>query len=214
MKTSLVVTTQKQKSNKPAQQERNKPMSDLRMPDVNNTEVVGRLTRDPELHYTGSGIAVCTFGIAVSKKFKDAGGATKEKTVFLDCKCWKQQAEWVGEKISKGDPVLVNGELAMDEWDDKATGKKRTKIIINAFKVQMLAWAEGQNSQGGNQGQRQNNNGPGGASDQQRGYNQQHSSGGGQQGGYQGGSQGGYNQGGQPQPRVIEEPIPEDDIPF
>lgn len=170
---------------------------DLKMPALNKVQLAGNLTRDPELKYLPSGMAVCEFAIAVTKAYSSKG-ERKEETFFWDCKCWKQTAEFIGEKVKKGDPVLVDGSLTQDSWVDNKTGANRMKVIINAMSVQTMAWP----ADGGSQG------------------SQGHSSGGGQQGGYR-------PQGAQPRtqapapgappvpaPRVIEEPIPEDDIPF
>lgn len=180
-------------------------MSDLRMPDLNRVSLAGRLTRDPELQYIQSGTALCKLGLAVSKKFKTKSGETREDTVFINITAWGPTAEYCNEYMKKGAPVMVEGRLTMSEWEDKNTGQKRTAIEVTAERIQNMVWEDrGNNQGGGNQG---------------GGYNQ--NQGGGNQGG--GGGQGGYNQGGgqnqnqggnAPQPRHIEEPIPEDDIPF
>jgi single-strand DNA-binding protein len=168
-------------------------MADLRMPDINRVTIAGRLTRDPELRYIQSGTAVCKLGLAVSRKFKTKTGETREETLFVNATVWGQSGEWVGERLKKGAPVLVEGSLKSSEWEDKNTGQKRTAIDINATRVQPLAWEDrGGQGGGGNYGGGQ---------------------GGGQQGGgQQGGNYGGYSDA--PSPRNIEEPIPEDDIPF
>lgn len=164
-------------------------MADLRMPDINRVTIAGRLTRDPELRYIQSGTAVCKLGLAVSRKFKTKTGETREETLFINATVWGQSGEWVGERLKKGAPVLVEGSLKSSEWEDKNTGQKRTAIDINANRVQPLAW-EDRGGQGG-------------------GDNYGGGQGGGQQGG---GNYGGYSDA--PSPRNIEEPIPEDDIPF
>jgi len=168
-------------------------MADLRMPDINRVTIAGRLTRDPELRYIQSGTAVCKLGLAVSRKFKTKTGETREETLFVNATVWGQSGEWVGERLKKGAPVLVEGSLKSSEWEDKNTGQKRTAIDINATRVQPLAWEDrGGQGGGGNYG-------------------------GGQGGGQQGDGQEGRNYGGYsdaPSPRNIEEPIPEDDIPF
>jgi single-strand DNA-binding protein len=168
-------------------------MADLRMPDINRVTIAGRLTRDPELRYIQSGTAVCKLGLAVSRKFKTKTGETREETLFVNATVWGQSGEWVGERLKKGAPVLVEGSLKSSEWEDKNTGQKRTAIDINATRVQPLAWEDrGGQGGGGNYGGGQ---------------------GGGQQGdGQEGGNYGGYSDA--PSPRNIEEPIPEDDIPF
>lgn len=171
-------------------------MSDLRVPDLNKVLIAGRLTHDPDLKYISSGRAVCRIRIANSRFYRSKEGERKEDSTFIDVSMWDKQAEWVGEKLKKGRPVLVEGRLKSDMWDDKTTGQKRSKIEIVAIRVTPLDWDEDGRGGGGGGG----------------GY-----SGGGGGGNYGGG--GGYggesNRSSQaPAPREIEEPIPEDDIPF
>ena len=157
---------------------------------LNEWRGIGNLTREPELQYVQSGDAVCKFGMACTKKFKRKDGTTNESTVFLNVKVWRGVAEYVGQYLHKGDPVLVEGSLDMNEWEDKATGKKRSQIEIAGRVVQSLGYSE----DGGNQS---------------RGQQETRSSGGGHQ---QHGGQQAYESA--PKPRKIEEPVPEDDIPF
>ena len=175
-------------------------MSDLRMPDINKVSLAGRLTRDPELRYIASGTAVCKLGLAVSRKFKTKTGETREDTLFINVTVWGQSGEFCNEYMKKGTPVMVEGRLSSNEWEDKNTGQKRSTIEVTADRVQSLAWEDRGGQGGGGQG---------------GGYSQNQGGGCGGQGGYnQGGGQN-QNQGGNaPQPRHIEEPIPEDDIPF
>ena len=150
-------------------------MSDLRLPDLNKVIIAGRITRDPELRYTANNLAICRFGLANTRYFKKKDGSRGEETVFIDVSVWDKLAEYVGERLKKGRPVLVEGRLRSDQWDDKTTGQKRTKIEIVAQSVVTLDWEEGGAPSGSRSG-------------------------------------GGYSSA--PSPRVIEEPIPEDDIPF
>ena len=155
-------------------------MSDLRMPDLNKVLVAGRLTRDPELKYTGAGRPFCRLGVANSRFYKSKDGDRREETTFVDVTLWGPQAEWIGEKMTKGRPVIIEGRLRTAEWEDRSSGQKRTKLEVDAQRVTPLDWDDDQGGGGGRGG-----------------------------GGYQG-SRGGSS----PQPRPIEEPIPEDDIPF
>ncbi len=115
-------------------------MSDLRMPDLNKVLIAGRLTRDPELRYLPSGAAVCSMGIAVSRRYRTKDGEQKEETTFLDVETWNKSAEFCGENLKKGRPVLVDGSLKSESWEDKNTGSKRSKIKINAMRVNLLDW--------------------------------------------------------------------------
>lgn len=141
-------------------------MSDLRMPDLNKVFLAGRLTRDPELRYIPSGTAVCELGLAVSRKYRTKEGEQREDTLFINVTTWGKTAEYCGENLKKGRPIIVEGKLKSDEWEDKNSGQKRTSIKVTADRIQQIDWED-----------------KGGSSSR-------------------------------PQPRPIEEPIPEDDIPF
>lgn len=117
-------------------------MSDLRMPSTNLVVIAGRLTRDPELKYISSGKAVCSFSIANSRFYKDKAGEKAEDTSFVDVTCWDKTAEYIGKSLSKGRPVLVEGRLKSESWEDKATGQKRSKLGIQAQTVTPLDWDE------------------------------------------------------------------------
>jgi single-strand DNA-binding protein len=90
----------------------------------------GNITRDPELKYTPNGIAVLDIGIAVNKTWTTEAGEKKEKVTFVDCRAWRGTAETVAKHFTKGKPILIQGELAQEEWEDKETGKKRRKTLI------------------------------------------------------------------------------------
>jgi len=108
---------------------------DLKMPRCNSIQVSGRLTRDPELRQIPSGTAICDFGIAVDDGFGD-----KQKTYFFNVKVWGDQGERVAGELKKGYPVIIDGKLTSNNFDDK-DGNKRTAYDIIAFRVQCLRWA-------------------------------------------------------------------------
>jgi single-strand DNA-binding protein len=116
-------------------------MPDLRMPDLNKVCLAGRLTREPELRYTPQGVAVCKLGLAVSRIYKGRDGERKEDTCFVDVTVWEKMAEYIGQRLHQGAPVLVEGRLKSDSWEDKSTGQKRSKLEIVAVRVQELAWS-------------------------------------------------------------------------
>ena len=97
------------------------------MPNSNQITLAGHLTRDPELRCTPKGVAVCSFGLAVSEKRGDT-----EKAHFFDCKCWYETAEEVKANLKKGSAAVVVGKLEFEQWDDKETGAKRNKVSVNA----------------------------------------------------------------------------------
>ena len=94
------------------------------MANYNKVILMGNLTRDPELRYTPSNTAVCDFGIAVNRKYKDT-----ETTCFVDITAWGKQAELISEYLTKGDPILMDGRLELDQWENK-NGEKRSKLKV------------------------------------------------------------------------------------
>lgn len=118
-------------------------MPDLKLPNLNNVIIAGRLTRDPEPREIVSGGLrhnTCTFGLAAGKKYKTKSGEDREDRLFLDVQAWGKTAEYLTANVHKGRPALVEGALRMDEWEDKATGQKRSKIYVVADNVQTLDW--------------------------------------------------------------------------
>lgn len=115
-------------------------MSDLRIPDLNTITIAGRLTRDPELKYVSGGRAVCEVSIANSRHYKDKSGEKKEETTFINATIWDKFAEYVGEKLRKGRPIIVEGRLKSESWEDKTTGQKRSKVYIAAQRITPLDW--------------------------------------------------------------------------
>lgn len=87
--------------------------------------LLGRLVRDPELRYTQNETALCKGTIAT-----DAGWGERKKPVYTDFVMWGKRAPKLEEHFAKGDPILLEGELQMEEWDDKNTGAKRRKHIL------------------------------------------------------------------------------------
>jgi len=117
-------------------------MSDFKMPDINKVTLAGRLTRDPELRYTPQGTALCKLGLAVSRTYKGRDGEKKEETLFVDVTVWEKTAEYCGQRLKQGRPILVEGKLRSDSWEDKATGQKRTKIEVQGMRIQELDWED------------------------------------------------------------------------
>lgn len=129
-------------------------MADLRMPELNKVLLAGRLTRDPELRYLPSGMAVCKLGLASSRRFRTRDGDNREETLFINVTCWGKTAEFVGETFKKGRPLIIEGRLQSNEWEDKNTGQRRTAIEINADRVQSLDWEDRGSGGGGGGGGR------------------------------------------------------------
>lgn len=115
------------------------------MPSFNRVILIGRLTRDPELRYTASGLATTTFTIAVDRRFKNQQG--EKVTDFFRCKAWRQQAEFVSTYIQKGRLVAVDGRIEMNEVVGQ-DGQKRYFTDIVCDTVEILE----SNREGGHEG--------------------------------------------------------------
>ena len=109
------------------------------MASLNKVLLIGNLTQDPELRRIPSGTAVSTLRLAVSESFQNKSGERVERTVFLDVDVWDRQAENCQQYLSKGSPIFVEGRLQMDQWDDKETGQKRSRLKVRADRVQFLS---------------------------------------------------------------------------
>ena len=129
---------------------------------LNHIVIMGRLTRDPELRRTGSGIAVASFTVAVDRDFGGRDGGEKE-TDFIDCVAWRQTGEFVSKYFTKGRMIVVSGRLQIRSWTDKDGNKRRTAEVVadNCYFGDSKRDAEGGsyggntyggNSYGGNQG--------------------------------------------------------------
>lgn len=125
------------------------------MASFNKVVLVGNLTRDPQLRYTPKGTAVAEIGMAISRVWFDQGSNTKkEETTFVDVTLWGRQAEVAGEYLVKGRPVLIEGRLHLDTWDDKESGQKRSKLKVVCEQMQLLGSREGGGGGGSGGGQR------------------------------------------------------------
>ncbi len=100
--------------------------------------LIGNLTRDPELRVTPKGTAICQFGLAVNREWKDEAGQVKKETTFIDCEAWGKAGETLAKYMTKGRPLFVEGRLQLDQWEDKATGAKRTKLKVVVENFQFL----------------------------------------------------------------------------
>lgn len=108
------------------------------MADLNKVFLMGRLTFDPELRHTTSGLAVTELRMATSRGWTGRDGERKEETLFIDVTVWDRAAENCCQYLKKGSSIHVEGSLRMDTWDDKSTGEKRSKIRVQADRVQFL----------------------------------------------------------------------------
>jgi single-strand DNA-binding protein len=120
------------------------------MASFNKVILVGNLTRDPELRYTPKGTAIAKIGVAVNRVWTNEAGEKKEEVTFVDVDVFGRTAENVGQYMRKGRPILIEGRLRLDQWDDKQTGQKKSKLGVVAETVQFLGSpGEGGGSGGG-----------------------------------------------------------------
>lgn len=117
---------------------------------LNHITVMGRLTRDPEMRRTGSGISVANFTLAVDRDFADKQSGQKE-TDFVDCVAWRQTADFVGKYFRKGNMMAVSGRLQSRKWTDK-DGNKRTSWEVQADNVYFAESKNSAQSQSGGAG--------------------------------------------------------------
>jgi single-strand DNA-binding protein len=113
------------------------------MASFNKVILVGNLTRDPELRYTPKGMAIAKLGLAVNRTWRNEAGETKEEVTFVDVDVFGRTAENVGQYMRKGRPILIEGRLRLDQWDDKQTGQKRSRLGVVAETVQFLGSGNG-----------------------------------------------------------------------
>ena len=118
---------------------------------LNHVTIMGRLTRDPELRRTGSGIAVASFTVAVDRDFGGRDGGEKE-TDFIDCVAWRQTGEFVSKYFTKGRMIVVSGRLQIRSWTDKDGNKRRTAEVVadNCYFGDSRRDGESTGSYGGN----------------------------------------------------------------
>lgn len=109
------------------------------MANLNKVFLIGNLTRDPELRYTPQGSAICDLGLAINRQYTTNDGAKKEEVCFVDITAWGRQAETCNRFVKKGSQIFVEGRLKLDSWQDKETGKNRSKLNVVAERIQFLS---------------------------------------------------------------------------
>lgn len=118
------------------------------MASFNKVILMGNLTRDPELRYTSKGTAIAKIGLAVNRVWRTESGEQKEEVTYVDVDAFGRQAETIGQYLKKGRPVLVEGRLKLDTWDDKQSGQKKSKLGVVLETFQFVGSAPGQQGQG------------------------------------------------------------------
>jgi len=105
------------------------------MANFNKVILAGNLTRDPELRYTPKGTAIAKLALAVNRKWTGEDGQTREEVTYVDIDAFGKQAEVISQYLRKGGGLLLEGRLRLDQWDDKQTGQKRSRlgVVLESF---------------------------------------------------------------------------------
>lgn len=121
------------------------------MASFNKVILAGNLTRDPELRYTPGGMAIAKIGLAMNRKWKSETGEMKEEVTFVDVDAFGKQAETIGQYLKKGRPILIEGRLKLDQWEDKQTQQKRSRlgVVLESFQFLDSGNREGGGGSGG-----------------------------------------------------------------
>src|SRR5436190_2572483 len=119
------------------------------MPSLNKVLLMGNLTRDPELRVTPKGTSICQFSLAINRKFKMESGESREEVIFVDVEAWGKQGETIAKYLTKGRPLFVEGRLRLDQWEDKNTKEKRSRMKVVLENFQFLGDSRGGPGGGG-----------------------------------------------------------------
>jgi single-strand DNA-binding protein len=105
------------------------------MASFNKVILAGNLTRDPELRYTPKGMALAKIGLAINRNFTTESGEKREEVTFVDIDAWGRQGETIAQYFKKGRPILIEGRLKLDTWEDKNTHQKQSKlrVVLESF---------------------------------------------------------------------------------
>jgi single-strand DNA-binding protein len=119
------------------------------MANLNKVMLIGNLTRDPELRVTPKGVSVCTFSLATNRKYKDDAGGEHEEVTYVDVEAWGRYGEAISKYCSRGRPLFVEGRLRLDQWEDKNTKEKRSRMKVVLESFQFLGGQRPADQQGG-----------------------------------------------------------------
>ncbi len=113
------------------------------MPSLNKVLLMGNLTRDPELRVTPKGTPICQFSLAINRQFKMESGESREEVIYVDVEAWGKQGETIAKYMTKGRPLYVEGRLRLDQWEDKTTKEKRSRMKVVLEQFQFLGDSRG-----------------------------------------------------------------------
>lgn len=115
----------------------------------NKVILIGNLTRDVEMRHTPSNQAVAKLGLACNRRWRTPDGEQREETMFVDCEAWGKTAEFISQYFAKGRPILIEGRLKLDQWEDKETKAKRSKHVVVIENAQFVDSKPGGGGGGG-----------------------------------------------------------------
>src|SRR5438874_2456521 len=124
------------------------------MANFNKVILAGNLTRDPEMRYTPKGTAIARLGLAINRKWKSESGEMKEEVTFVDVDAFGKTAETIAQYLKKGRPILMEGRLRYETWEDKQTNQKRSKLGIVLESFQFIDSGAGRGGDGGGEAPR------------------------------------------------------------
>ena len=112
------------------------------MSSFNRVILMGNLTRDPEVRFTQGGMGICTFSLAVNERFKGSDGEYQDRATFVEVTMFGKRGEAFGKFHRKGAAAFIEGKLRLDQWDDKETGAKRSKLFVVADSFEFVNGAD------------------------------------------------------------------------
>ncbi len=111
----------------------------ISVPNINNVTISGRLTKDSEIRYTNSNASILTFRLASSRRYQGSDGEWKEDTLYINIINWgKDYNEKLKDRLKTGTPVIIEGMLQLNTWEDRNTGEKRSSFQIRAYRIHIL----------------------------------------------------------------------------
>ena len=119
------------------------------MASFNKVIIMGNITRDPELMQTKNGTSICHFSVAVNRSYNSQDGSTRDETCFVEVDSFGRTAENIAKFFNKGKPILIEGRLRQDSWEDKQTGQKRSKLLVVLERFEFVGGRDNGSSFGG-----------------------------------------------------------------
>lgn len=119
------------------------------MASYNKVILIGNLTRDPELRYSAKGTAIAKIAIAVNRRWRNEAGEWQEEVTYVDVDAFGRSAETIGQYLKKGRPIMIEGRLRLDQWEDKSSGQKRSRLGVVLETFQFLDSGRGGDGDGG-----------------------------------------------------------------